>query len=130
MCVSASNYDFARRSALPQPLTRISKLVRQSLRAAPVSQAKNFGRCLRNAPLKTRKIHSQMLIYITQTPTKYICESELFAEKSPTVLYGNFGEATGESVPQTLDFEIGNAFVDYLKVLLIRGLVERSGALK
>ena len=53
---SASNYDSTRRSALPQPLTRSSNLVRQSLRAAPVSQAKNFGRCLRNAPLTARRI--------------------------------------------------------------------------
>ena len=99
MCVSASNYDYARRSALPQPLTRSSNLLRQSLRAAPVSQTKNFGRCLRNAPLKTRKIHSSMLIYITETLTKSICESEIFTEESSTVLDENFGGATGESVP-------------------------------
>ena len=58
MYAKASSYDYARRSALPQPLTRSSNLLRQSLKAAPVSQTKNFGRCLRNAPLKTRKIHS------------------------------------------------------------------------
>ena len=128
MCVSASNYDFARRSALPQPLTRISKLVRLSLRAAPVSQAKNFGRCLRNAPLKARKIHSQMLVYITQTLTKSICESEVFTEEAPTVLDENFGGATGESVPQALDCEMETLSSNISQSLRLRGLVKGSEA--
>ena len=40
-----------------------------------------------------------MLIYITETLTKSICESEVFTEESSTVLDENFGGATGESVP-------------------------------
>ena len=40
-----------------------------------------------------------MLIYITETLTKSICEGEVFTEEAPTVLDENFGGATGESVP-------------------------------
>ena len=40
-----------------------------------------------------------MLIYITETLTKSICESKVFTEESPIVLDENFGGATGESVP-------------------------------
>ena len=128
MYAKASSYDFSRRSALPQPLTRISKLVRQSLRAAPVSQVKNFGRCLRNAPLKARKIHSQMLIYITETPAKSYFQSKFYAEEAPTVLDENFSGATGESVPQALDCEIETLSSNISQSLRLRGLVKGSGA--